>query len=872
MLRRNTLSKRATRLGEVGDFVNPPSSPLPIERVLPDVVAALRNRQDVVVEGPTGAGKTTCVPLAILDSQCVRGRIVMIEPRRLAARAAAQRMADLRGQPVGREIGYHVRFDRCCRADTRVLVVTEGIFARKMLDDPFLEGTDVVIFDEFHERRLDSDVALGMVRALSTSARPDLRTLVMSATLPADSLVAYLRPSRLVRAEGHVYPVSIEYRPPANGESPSASVARAVRDAVRDERGDVLVFLPGLREIKEVERAVRGDCDSRRVAIVELYGDLPLERQRAALDPSDRRRVVLATNVAETSVTVEGVTTVIDCGLEKSLRFDPRLGLDRLRTVPISRSSAGQRAGRAGRTAPGRCLRLWSEARDRDRAERIEPEVARLDLSRALLRLACASAVEPAEFPWYERPSAPSIDAAFDLLRRLGAWDGRAVTPLGRALAELPVPPRVGRLLIEGARRGAADRAALAAALLTERDPFLRGDRSPREAVHRTRSDLLDRVECLERFESEGATRFPLGTLSASSARGVLRARDQLRNAVRHDGRLASDAPPIDVPTRRRAAIPDEDRDDPDDGLLRALLAAFPDRLARRRGPGDRRAVMERGRGARLASESGVCDAELFLCLDVDAGEGEAFVRSASEVRREWLIGEGRVEETRLEYDRAADRIGARRRVLWGDLVLDDHPAAVTDEGEAAALLADAALGAWNLAAPRPDSPAREWLARWRCARIWFPNEPWPSADDATLRRHVREAARGCRSLEQMREQGWLAWIRAQLDPDRMRILDRDLPTHWRSPRGHRARLTYDDSGRPPILAVRMQDLFGVHSTPRIARGRIGLVLHILAPNQRPVQITDDLSAFWKNLYPKVRHELSRRYPKHAWPENPTTL
>ncbi len=826
---------------------------LPIEPLLPDLVAALRQGDNVVLEAPTGAGKTTLVPPALLDADFGPGRILLLEPRRLAARAAAQRMAELRGQEVGQEVGYQVRFERCFSRQTRILAVTEGILLRMLSDDPFLEDVALVLFDEFHERRLDSDVALGMIRALQQSVRPQLRTVVMSATLPADSLTEYLRPSRLLRSEGRLFPVEVQYAPPDPREPVEAAACRAVRRQLAADGGDVLVFLPGVGEIRRLQRQLEAECRQAEVELVELYGDLPLERQRAALCRGPRRRVVLATNVAETSVTVEGVTAVIDSGLERQLQYDPRLGLDRLQVIPISRASARQRAGRAGRLAPGTCLRLWSEASELTRPDHHPPEIRRLDLSHALLHILCWLDSDESAFPWYDAPRPDSLAQARRLLQRLEALDERGVTALGRSLARLPVSPRLGRLLWDGQRLGVGERAALAAALLSERDPFLRSETRP--AARATRSDLLDRVECLEQFERQGQTHSALGELSRSAARSVLRVREQLLRSAR-------------TAWSDQASTPSQPGIDPDDGLLRSLLAAFPDRLARRRGPGDRRALMENGRGVKLAPHSAVHEPELFLCLDVDASQSEAFVRCASEVRREWLAESRLQNQVEVEYDAEADRVVARRRVSWGELQLEEHPAALPDSAQVAAVLAAAADRAFEAVVPSGESEAGELLTRLRCARIWLPEAAWPDWDEQALRAALPEVAQGCRSFRELRERGWLDYLRRSLSYEQQQALDREAPPRWTAPNGHRLKLSYE-VGRPPVLAVRIQELLGLAETPRVARRRVAVLLHLLAPNFRPVQVTDDLASFWHNIYPKVRQELRRRYPKHAWPEDP---
>src|SRR5262245_34741777 len=503
-------------------------TPLPIDAILPDVAASLGRHPCLVIPAPTGAGKTTRVPPALLDAGLAGARrIVMLEPRRLAARAAARRMAAERGSPLGDEIGYHVRFDKKYGPRTRILVVTEGILVRMLQDDPYLESVGVVVFDEFHERSLDTDLALAMVRLVQQTVRPDLRIVVISATLNVETVSAYLGSCPIIASEGRLHPIEVLYEPKPLHQPWSVAAARATERLLGRTTGDVLVFLPGLREIRQTAHELRAVAEARGLAALPLYGDLPAEQQDAALLPLDRRKIVLATNVAETSVTVEGITGVVDTGLARILVFDSRVGLDRLQLMPIARFSAEQRMGRAGRTQPGVCIRLWSEAEHRGRAEQIEPEIRRVDLAGPVLQLLAWGEKDVLHFPWLAPPPENTVAQALELLRRLEAVAGGEVTELGRVLARLPVHPRLGCLLVHGARWGQAERAALAAALLAERDPFTRGENQRHTGRHdaATSSDVLDRIEALEHFERNGRTETAVGTLNRASARFVLHAR-----------------------------------------------------------------------------------------------------------------------------------------------------------------------------------------------------------------------------------------------------------------------------------------------------------------------------------------------------------
>jgi ATP-dependent helicase HrpB len=831
--------------------------PLPIDLILPDIVAALRRGPCVVVRAPTGAGKTTRVPPALWDAgMATNRRILVLEPRRVAARAAARRMALERGGRLGDEAGYQVRFDRQYGPQTRILVVTPGVLLRLLQDDPFLESAGVVVFDEFHERGLDSDLALGMVRLLQQTVRPDLRVVVMSATLAVEQLSVYLGDCPVASSEGRQYPVEVRYEPRPERQSWPAAAASAAERLLDRTDGDLLVFLPGLQEIRQTARHLEDAAAKRKLAVLPLYGDLPAEQQDAALAPWDRRKIVLATNVAETSVTVEGVASVVDTGLARTLTFDAGVGLDRLRLTPISRASADQRAGRAGRTRPGVCVRLWSEAAQRGRREQTEPEVRRVDLAGAVLLLMCLGETDVLRFPWLEPPPEATVARALTLLQRLGAVDSRGATELGRTLARLPVHPRLARLLVEGRRWGRPERAALTAALLAERDPFLALPYgvAAKHSGHGAVSDVLDRVEALEEFERTGRIDSPLGTLNRGAARFTLRARDQLLRSLRYEIRGS------ELSENQSA----------DEAVLRPLLAAFPDRLARRREAGSRRGVMVGGRGVRLAPTSGVTEPELFLCIDVDASRTETLVRQASAVQREWLPPERLTIAVEVAFDAATERVSARRRVRFEDLVLEEAHTALPDDGETARVLAAAALKQLDRVLPPADSPAGLYRTRVRWLREWMPELELPTFDKNDLRDLLLWLCIGRRSFAELRAADWLSALQGRLTHAQRQAVEREAPERLPVPSGSRIALRYE-SGKAPVLAARIQEMFGLQDTPRVAGGRVRVVLHLLAPNHRPQQVTDDLASFWSNTYPQVRKELRGRYPKHAWPEDPWT-
>jgi ATP-dependent helicase HrpB len=841
-----------------------PRDPLPIDAALPNLLAALRAGGAAVLRAPTGAGKTTRVPPALVESGLAgTGLVIMLEPRRVAARAAARRMAIEHGSPLGDVYGYQVRFDRKAGNRTRVLVATPGVLLRRLHDDPFLEGVTCVVFDEFHERGLDVDLALGLVRLVRETVRPELQVAVMSATVEPGPVSVYLGGCPVVDSAGRSFPVEVKYRPRRRDTPVSLAVADAVREVLTETTGDVLAFLPGLREIRQAADDLERLAREQGLEVLPLHGDLPPEQQDRALQRLARRKVVLATNVAETSVTVEGVTAVVDSGLARQMEFEPGVGMDRLKLGPISRASADQRAGRAGRTQPGVCVRLWDEASHRGRPEQTVPEIRRVDLCGAVLQLLALG--ESAErFPWLDAPRPESLAESLRLLEQLGITEKGALTDIGRAAAALPVHPRLGRMLVEGQRLGCVSRAALAAALLSERDPFLREFDSgpPTRTAPATVSDVLDRVEALEAFEATGRLDGPLGRLHRGGARAVLDVRDHLSRLAASGGReptvRAGENSGLTSPARQ------------DEALLRCVFAAYPDRLARRREPGSTKAVTVGGRGVRLAATSGVAEPELFVCVDVDAGGVDAFVRLASGVEREWLPRDRVVTQAEVTFDDRAEKLVARKVTRFDGLVLDETPAHIADEAEAARVIAAAAAERIEKCLPPPDSAAGRFRTRVRCLRAWVPDLNLPAFDAADLRDALEFFCRGRRSLADVRNGPWLDFLRGQLTYDQSRAVDAEAPERIEVPSGSLIAIEYEE-GRPPVLAARIQEMFGLAETPRVARGRVKVLLHLLAPNHRPQQVTDDLASFWANGYPVVRKELRGRYPKHSWPDDPLT-
>ena len=825
---------------------------LPVASVLTSVVAASREGA-VVVTAPPGSGKTMLVPAAVLDNLPSPQKVILIQPRRLAARAVARRIAHLRGCRVGEEVGYQVRFDRQAGRDTRLLVVTTGILLRRLLDDVALEDISAVVIDEFHERTIEMDLVLGMLVRIRQTVRPDLRIVVMSATIAAEPVAKLLSGCPIIHAEGRPFPVQIKYERRREQGELEEQVAKCVAEALRATPGHVLVFLPGVGEIMRCERALSSLAQRNGHALLLLFGDLPAEQQDRVLDEIGQRKIILSTNVAETSLTIEGVTAVVDSGQARQLRVSPATGLPRLELVPISQASADQRAGRAGRTAPGICWRLWEESSHRGRPAAETPEVLRGDFSEPLLQLLAMS--ESEDFPWLDAPPQDAVASAYQLLALIGAADEQGqITRLGRELSRLPAHPRLGRLLLAGARNGVLRETSIAAALLSERDPFRaaeHGRRGPREyGTVRSRSDVVDRVMALESFYAGTTSHDPALELHPGGARNVLRSAEQLFRVVEFT----------------RAARADR----PEEALMQALVEAFPDRLAKLRTGTQDRALMVGGRGVRVDSGSRVRGEPLFLAIDIDDAGGEARARMVSAVERDWLSPELLRTREELFFNPSKGQVEARLRTYWVDLMLEETPVAITDWPAAAELLAREARHQLDRLLPPADSAAGSFLARIRWLCSVAPDLHLPAFTDAEIEQMLPEICYGLRSLDELRRADWIAFLQRKVSYERLSEIERLAPAELELPNGNRHSIAYE-VGKSPVLAVRIQEMFGVSETPRVGGGHVPVLLHLLGPNYRPQQITADLASFWKNGYPEVKKELRRRYPKHSWPDDPLT-
>lgn len=812
---------------------------LPIEPLLPEIRASLATHNRLVLEAPPGAGKTTRVPLALLDQPWLAGkRLVMLEPRRVAARAAAGFMAKSLDEPVGETVGYRIRFENKTSAATRIEVVTEGILTRLIQNDPALDGIGALVFDEFHERHLAGDLGLALALDVQAQLREDLRIVVMSATLDGEKLARFLDAPRLT-AEGRSFPVTVSHLPARREESLPAQVRRCVEQAFAGHPGDLLVFLPGQRELGDVSRAL--ESAGIDAEVLALHGELSVEKQSAVLQasPTGRRRIVLATNVAESSVTLPGVRVVIDSGLAREPRFDPNSGFPRLETVTISQASADQRAGRAGRVAEGWCYRLWPES------QRLEPsrraEIALTELTGLALELAAWGS---ADLRFFEPPPRGALAAGCDLLERLGATKDGRISALGKRMLSLGTHPRLAAMLLAASDPTDIALACDLAALLEARDP-LKGPR---------RDDLAARWQALAAFRA--------GRVPPEASRGALAAIDQTAKQWRR--RLNCRAsPPTAMAAHRFGAH---------------LMLAFPDRIAHQHPNDPLRYQLANGRSATITSDSDLYGEAWIVIAELRDAERDARVLRAvalDEAALEGAFPASFVTEDRVFWDSDNQRIAAQRERRFDRIVLDVRPIAQLDPARFADALVDAVRQAGLEALPWTDA-LRQWRERVRCLREWLPEdaESLPDLSDpaliATVDEWLRPALTGKSRLDALSEQELAEALKSKVDWATRQKIDSLAPVRILVPSGLERAIEYA-FGTEPVLAVKLQELFGLADTPRIAQDRVPLTLHLLSPAGRPLQVTRDLRGFWERTYPEVKKEMKGRYPKHPWPDDPWT-
>jgi ATP-dependent helicase HrpB len=829
------------------------TAPLPIDEIIPELLQTLRNQSNCILHAPPGAGKTTRIPLALLDIiPPAAGRIIMLEPRRLAAISAARWMARVLGEELGQTVGYSIRFDSKVSRTTRIEVVTEAILTRRIQNDPMLEGVAMVIFDEFHERSIHADLGLALCLDLQSQLRSDLRILVMSATLECEGISRLMDGAPIIRSAGRSFPVEEIYLEDQHrGALPSRIVA-ATLQALAETDGDLLVFLPGAGEIRScAARLSEAGLTNRGITIHPLYGDLPFEEQQTAILPGKQRRVVLATSIAETSLTIEGVRTVIDSGLSRRMRHDPSSGMNRLVTIRESRSSAEQRKGRAGRLASGVCYRLFSRHTFGAMTTQTPPEILDSDLSPLLLELAAWGINDPSSLAWLDAPPVAALSVARQLLVELAALDpaGR-VTPLGSAMARIPLHPRLARMLIRSQETGCPGLGADLAALLSERDIVRR---SVPGSVGRGRAlDVGERLELLREWRATGHSDSAVDTGS-------------LKNIERVSGHLLR---LLGTEKKQRGVCANTEL------VSRLLVAAFPDRIARQRVGEAGRYLLANGRGARLASAGSVFSTPYIVAVSVDGGDQtEGVIHLSSPVPEALLrseLGERIACRDGISWDTREGRVVAVREEYLGSLCLSARPF-VPDAVAQLPVVIDAVqvagLGLLNRTVTFLQLQARVLLLR----KV-YPADGWPDFTDAALLNSLDSwlapFISGVRNAQQLSSVNISTALSTVLDYRQKTALEQLAPTHLVVPTGSRIRLDYC-GGDQPVLSVKLQELFGLAETPKIADGRVPVQLHLLSPAGRPLQVTTDLKGFWNSTYHQVKKEMKGRYPRHPWPDDP---
>lgn len=834
---------------------------LPIFEIREPLLAALSRKNRVVLRAPTGSGKSTQVPQMLLDSGVLGdGLVIVLQPRRLAARMLAARVASERSSAVGGEVGYQIRFDNISGPETRILFITEGILLRRILGDPSLKGISAVIFDEFHERHLHGDISLARALDLQESSRPDLKILVMSATLDGKMLAGYLGSCEVLESEGRMYPVEIEYLKREPSDEPVWELAA---DAVAREfsrtNGNALVFMPGAYEIQRTIQAVHAKLGGG-IPVLPLHGELPPDQQDLAVGAGGERRVIVSTNVAETSLTIVGVTLVVDAGIARMARFDPHRGINTLYIEKISRASADQRAGRAGRTAPGRCLRLWSE-RDHERRPLAElPEIRRLDLAETVLHLKAAGFVDLKKFRWFEHPEAAALHRAEVLLRDLGAVsDDGAIYPVGRRMLRFPVHPRYARMFLAAEELGCVRAAALIAAITQSRGLLLRADKridDLRDDVFGTAtSDFQIHMRAWAWADRQGYRVEACRKLAihADAARQLGRLFHQFLDIAKSEG-LRVDGPP---PT--------------DESVGKCVLAAFADQVARRRGSGTSLCDIVHGRRGLISKQSFARNGLLVVAAEINDIEGrdreaQVTLGLVTEIEESWLrdqFPEDFVERSEVCFDKSQNRVVIRTERVFRDLVLESKDRDAGPSVEASACLArhvvegDLVLKQW-------DDSIEQWICRVNRLSAWMPDLGIPALGEADRELIIAEVCRNATSYRDIKEKQVRPAVMAWLSHAQHQAVEKFAPERIELTGGRKAKVIYSPDA-DPFIAARIQDLYGLNQTPAICGGRIPLTVQILAPNMRPVQVTRDLKSFWAEAYPKVSAELKRKYPKHEW-------
>ncbi len=835
---------------------------LPIYDLDEEIVCALRTGNRLILEAPTGSGKSTQVPQILLDGGVLgEGMCIVLQPRRLAARMLAKRVAEERGARLGGEVGYRIRLDDVSSAETRILYVTEGILLRRMLADPELRGVSAVVFDEFHERHLHGDITLARALELQESVRPDLRIVVMSATLDGAGLSEYLRPAECLRSEGRVFPVDVEYLSHEPKDEPVWELAAdAVCERIDRTEGDVLVFMPGAYEIQRTIRELQGRIGGQ-CAILPLHGELTVAEQDKAVGGSSRRKVIVSTNVAETSLTIDGVTLVVDSGLARIARYDANRGINTLYIEKISAASAAQRAGRAGRTSPGVCVRLWTRRDQERRPVREQAEIKRLDLAETVLTLKAAGVSDLRMFRWIESPDEKSLERAEMLLADMGAIGvSGEITETGLRMLRFPVHPRYARMFLAAEELGCVRAAALVAALTQTRSLFLRVDK--RTEDERTEmfggggSDFLVLMRAFEWARRNGFRMSECRTLGihADSARQVTKLFEQFLDIAHGEALMIEDA-----------GEPSEDV------LGRCVLAGFADQVAVRKSPGTLVCDLVHSRRGMLSRQSVATGSSLLVAAeiaDIEGRDGDAKVvlNMATEVREEWLremFSEDFQERVEHFFDKSQNRVVVRRGKVFRDLVLEtkDRDA---EAGPAAAVCLSEKVMEGVLRLNGWDDTVEQWIHRVNFLARLCPELSLPEIGEDERQHILLLVCEGAVCYRDIKDAPVLGHARSLIEPHQIHLVEKHAPEKIELPGGRRAKVVYAESAEPHFSA-RIQDLYGVEDDIKIAMGRHALTLHVLAPNQRPVQVTRSLRTFWSDTYPGLKNQFQRRYPKHEW-------
>jgi ATP-dependent helicase HrpB len=845
-------------------------APLPIFEIRDAVIASLRGKEtpNLLIKAPTGSGKSTQVPQFVLDAGILQEgqRCVVLQPRRIAARMLAQRVAKEREGRLGGEVGYQVRFDNVSSRETRLVYVTEGVMLRQLMEDPDLKRVGCIVIDEFHERHLDGDLCLAWAMALQRERRPDLKIIVMSATLAPGPLTSFMQPVRLLESQGRTFPVEVRYQTPnrnlrTNEAEPVWDQAARACEALVESPGfdgDILVFMPGAYEIRKTMAALSGRAFARGRRILPLHGELSPQDQDAAVAPGGPNKIIVSTNVAETSLTIEGIRAVVDSGLARIANYDPRRGLNTLTIQKISRASAEQRAGRAGRLGPGIAVRLWPEREHLHRAESEAPEIHRLELSEALLALHVASDKARLAIDWFEKPQEGSLQRAEGLLHDLGATLEGRITGIGHKMAGFPTHPRFARLLLTAGENGCVREAALCAAIAQGRDILLA---NKNKATHQNEDfwepgDLSEFQALLRAFTRAAAMDFdaqaciPLG-IHALASREAGRSYDQFL-------RLA-----------QRAQLPLNDEVADPEALAKTLLSAFSDHLGVETSSGSRIYRLAGGYSGHLTKDAHIKPPRLLVAAEITEVQGKALtvqLNLVTKVEEEWLrelFPDDFSVGKRAQYDSVNRRVVNLEEVRFRSLVLSSRERGEPDEGVAASLLADEVisgkltLNLWN-------DRVEQWITRVNCLSKWMPELEIPPITEEDRRLLIEQVCLGCTAYRQIKDKEVFPALHQWLSHHQRDLLDQFAPERYALKNGKTAKITYDEK-QPPSVSVVLQQLYDVNENPKVAAGRVTVTVHLLSPAQRPIQTTGDLGRFWKESYPAVKAQLRGRYPKHEW-------